>query len=447
MNIKVFKLRLTQFIEFIKNDIWRVSLKEFSPIFAFFIRIIRIILFAVRSFIEEKIPIRASALTFYSLLSIVPVIAMIFGIAKGFGLETLLEKELRDSFSNQSEVLEQSIKFAHSMLETTKGGLVAGVSLLFLFWTIIQLLSNIEDSFNGIWRVENARSYLRKLTDYLSMMFIVPVLLILSSSATVFLTTQIKNITQEFEILGYVSPMIFFGLKLIPYILIWLLLTVIYVVMPNTKVNFFPALIAGIIAGTAYQATQWAYIAFQIGVARNNAIYGSFAALPLLLIWLQLSWFIILIGAVISASIQNASKQGFDKSASNLSISAKRLLALSILRVVIENFSKSSSALSVQEIADKLEIPEHFVDFSLKELKESEIISEVLYGKEKLKTYQPAQDINNMTFAFVIDNLDKKGIDKIEIPKTDEIKKIKEILENLKNSNNNSKENILLKNI
>jgi len=372
---------------------------------------------------------------------------MIFGIAKGFGLETLLEKELRDSFSNQSEVLEQSIKFAHSMLETTKGGLVAGVSLLFLFWTIIQLLSNIEDSFNGIWRVENARSYLRKLTDYLSMMFIVPVLLILSSSATVFLTTQIKNITQEFEILGYVSPMIFFGLKLIPYILIWLLLTVIYVVMPNTKVNFFPALIAGIIAGTAYQATQWAYIAFQIGVARNNAIYGSFAALPLLLIWLQLSWFIILIGAVISASIQNASKQGFDKSASNLSISAKRLLALSILRVVIENFSKSSSALSVQEIADKLEIPEHFVDFSLKELKESEIISEVLYGKEKLKTYQPAQDINNMTFAFVIDNLDKKGIDKIEIPKTDEIKKIKEILENLKNSNNNSKENILLKNI
>ena len=183
------------------------------------------------------------------------------------------------------------------MLDNTKGGMIAGIGIVVvLFWAVIKVLGNIENSFNHIWGVRS-RTFIRKLSDYLTIMLICPVLVIMSGSVTVFITSQVSAISGRFELLEMVGPAIYVGLKLLPYTLIWVLFTLTYMIMPNTRVRFDAALLAGISPAAPTRSIQAAYIHFQIFVAKYNAIYGSFAALPLFLMWLQISWFIVLIGA------------------------------------------------------------------------------------------------------------------------------------------------------
>ena len=265
-------------VGFAKQDIWRIRRTELPPGKSFFINLLRVLILSIRGFDEDKCQLRASALTFYSLISIVPVAAMAFGIAKGFGFEKMLETQLRDKLAGQEEVLDNIIQFSHSLLENTKGGLLAGVGLIVLFWAVVKVLGQIEDSINDIWGIKERRTLGRKFSDYLSLMLICPVLVILSSSVTVFVTTQVTLIMEKITFLGVFSPLVFFLLKLLPFGLLWGLFTFLYLFMPNTKVRFTSGLLAGIIAGTIFQVVQWAYITFQIGAANYNAIYGSFAA-------------------------------------------------------------------------------------------------------------------------------------------------------------------------
>jgi membrane protein len=283
-------------VGFIKEDVWRISLKDKPKYFKWLIMPLRVLLIAFRGFKEDKVSLRASALTFYSMLSVVPVVAMGFGIAKGFGFEKMLEKQLAENFADQQEVFNYILTFANSFLENTKGGVIAGIGIAVLFWTVMKVFGNIESSFNAIWQVYKPRVWFRKFSDYLTMMLIAPLLIILSTSANVFITTQISKITSEVALLGYFSPIIFFLVKLIPYVLFWFVLTLIYMVMPNTKVSFKSGFAAGVVAGTIFVFTQYLYIYFQVGVSKYNAIYGSFAALPLFLVWLQTSWLIVLLG-------------------------------------------------------------------------------------------------------------------------------------------------------
>ena len=177
------------------------------------------------------------------------------------------------------------------MLQNTKGGIIAGVGVVVLLWAVVNVLSQIEESFNDIWGIKKARSLGRMFSDYLSIVLVGPILLIMSSSATVLLETNLTQITEEIALLGVFSPLITLIVKIIPYCLIWILFAFVYIFMPNKKVHLFSGLIAGIAAGTIFVIVQKFYIIFQVGVAKYNAIYGSFAALPLFLIWLQLSWF------------------------------------------------------------------------------------------------------------------------------------------------------------
>jgi membrane protein len=218
-------LSIRSFIDFITHGIWRIRLGTLPRNRSFLLKQLRIIILAFRGFAEDKCYLRASALTFYSLLSVVPAAALAFGVAKGFGLQKLLEKELIDKLKGQEEVVNQIVTFANSMLEETRGGLIAGIGVALLFWLTIKLLGNIEESFNDIWGIKQPRSYGRKLSDYLSVMLICPVLLILSGSITVFITTQITQITQKIDLLGAFSPIISLLLKTLPLCVIWLLFT------------------------------------------------------------------------------------------------------------------------------------------------------------------------------------------------------------------------------
>ena len=416
--------QLKRIINFLKIDIWRVPLKNLSRGKSFFIRQLRIILLTIRDFDEDKCMLRASSLTFYSLLSVVPVVAMAFGIAKGFNLEIFLENQLLNKFPGQEEVMVKIVAFAHSLLENTRGGMVAGIGVAILFWVVIKMLGNIEQSLNDIWGIKKSRSLGRKFSDYLSIMLICPLLLVMSGSITVFIASQIKSVTESIALLGALSPIIFIAFKLFPYCVIWILFTFLYVFMPNTKVNFKSGILAGIIAGTIYQILQWAYIAFQIGVARYNAIYGSFSVLPLFLVWLQLSWLIVLFGAEISFAHQHVDTYEFEPDCLEASNSLKILLSLWITHLLIKNFCKGEKPSTANRISHTLEIPTRLVQQLLYELTESGIISETRGDEDKSIAYQPAKSVDKFTIKYVLDALDKRGTDNIPIPESRELDKL-----------------------
>lgn len=438
---------LQKIIDFIKTDIWRIRLDDIPRTKSFFIKLLRVIILASRGFREDKCRLRASALTFYTLLSVIPIVAMAFGVAKGFGYEKIVEKQLIEKFPGHEEILMQFINYAHTLLERTKGGMMAGIGVGILIWIIIKLLSNIEHSFNDIWRIKKRRSIGRKLSDYLFIMLICPVLVLMSSSITVFIITQVKTITEKFTILGVFVPIIIPGLKLLPYFIICGVFAFIYIFIPNTKVKFRTGLLAGLLAGIAYQGAQWGYINFQIGVAQYNAIYGSFAALPLFLIWIQLSWLIVFFGAEISFAFQNIYVYEFEPDCLRISPFFKKLLSLQTAHLLVGNFFGGNESMTVVHISRTLKIPIRLVTVILGELVGAGIVSEINAGDDTELSYQPACDINLLTMQYVIDAIEKNGVDNIPVAQTVELKILSETLQTFKDTIEKSTANKLLKDI
>ncbi len=428
--------------QFLKTDIWRLRADKLSRRKSFWITQLRILLLAIRRFTEDKCEFRASALTFYTLLSIVPVVAMAFGVAKGFGLERLLEAQLVAKMQGQPEVADKIIGFARALLENTKGGAIAGVGVVVLFWTVVKLLGNIESAFNDIWTVKKARHLGRKLADYLSIMMICPVLLIIASSATVLVTTQITRMIERLSFLGYTAGIIIFVIGLLPYAVIWVMFTFLFVFIPNTKVELKSGLWGGIIAGTIFQVVQFAYIKFQIGVSSYGAVYGSFAALPLFLAWLQLSWLIVLFGAEISFACQNVGAFEFEADCLKLSHSFKRIVALIITQYCIKEFLEGNKPPIANEISRKLEIPLRLVRTTLFELTEARILSEVYASEREDVGYQPGCRVDDLTITKVLGHLDQQGTDTIPIAESKHLDRLQGILKKFHETNAKSPENI-----
>jgi membrane protein len=386
-----------------------LNLQHQSPQKARLLRPFRVLLLAVRGFRAENCPLHASALTFYSILSLVPVLAMAFGVAKGFGFEKLLEKRIMEEFQSQQEVLTWMITFANSMLENTRGGVVAGIGVIVLFWSVIKVLGHIEHSFNAIWHIEETRSYWRKFSDYLAIMLISPLLIIMSSSVTVFIRTQVTTIMERVALLGYFNQAIFFSLKLLPFCLIWVLFSFLYILMPNTRVKFSAGILAGVIAGTLYQLAQLTYIGFQVGVARYNAVYGSFTALPLFLVWLQISWLIVLFGAEIAFAQQNVEDHELDGECGRISPYLLRLLTLQAARLMVKNFAAGEPPMTRRELSLRLSLPGRLTARILQDLADSGTFNQTVAPKQKEPAFQPARDIQLYTVAYLIEALDKRG--------------------------------------
>jgi membrane protein len=440
-------MNIPKIIEFLKNDVWRIQIKNLSRSKAFLIRQLRILVLSLRGVSEDNCHLRASALTVYSLLSVVPVFAMLFGIAKGFGFEKTLEKELFTWLEGNEEVVTRIINFSHALLENTKGGVMAGIGIILLFWAIIKVLGHIEKSFNDLWGVKKGRSFGRKVTDYLSLMLICPVLFIMSSTVTVLISGQIEMFIEKMSILGVVAPAIFFMLKFLPFLAIWVLFSFMYIFMPNTKVNFKSGVLAGLIAGALFQIFQLAYINLQVGVTRYNAIYGSFAALPLFLVWLQYSWLIVLFGAEISFAYQNVDTFEFEPDCLRISDSFKKLLALRIVHLLVKSFSGLDKSWNETRISQELGIPIRLVRLILYELVESGIVSEIKGDGDKGVAYHPAHATDRMTIKYVIDTLEGHGSDNIPVARSRELEKLSECLKSFSTLIENSPANVQLKDI
>jgi membrane protein len=438
---------ISKFFNFIKVDIWRIRLADLPFGKSFLIKQLRMIILAFRGYDEDRCLLRASSLTFYTLLSIVPVAAMFFGVAKGFGFERRLQEELFNRFPGQEEVLNQIISFSNSLLEQTQGGLIAGIGMLVLFWSVLKVLGHIEMALNDIWGIKESRSWGRKFSDYLSIMLISPLLVLMSGSATVFIKTQVTQVTQKVELLGVISPLIFLLLKFTPYVLIWTLFTILYVIMPNTKVNFKAGLLGGVVAGTLYQIAQWGYISFQIGAAKYNAIYGSFAALPLFLMWLQISWWIVLFGAELSFANQNVDTYEYEPDCLKVSPGFKKLLALQIAQLLVKKFENGDRPLTDSQISAQLEMPIRLVHNILFDLVESGLMSEIKTQGDKGFAYQPARDINNLTIQYVLEALDQKGTDDIPVARTEDYQALSDALKKFSEAMEGSPANKLLKDI
>jgi len=448
-SLKEIDKGLNAVIDFITVDIWRVRLEDLPFGKSFALKQLRIVLLSLRGFDEDKCFLRASALTFYSLLSVVPVVAMLFGIAKGFGFESILKKELMERFSGgaQQEVLTKVIEFSETLLQSTRGGVITGIGLIILFWSVIKVLSNIETSLNDIWEIKESRSWGRKFSDYLALMLLSPLLIILSSSATVFVTTQITEMANKIALLGYASPLISLSFKLIPYVLVWVLFSVTYILMPNTKVSLKAGLVAGIIAGTIFQVVQWVYISFQIGAARYNAIYGSFAALPLFLIWVQISWWVVLFGAEMSFANQNVNTYEYEPDAKDVSPAFKKVLTLQIAQLLIKNFAAGGQPLTDAEISYQLKMPIRLVHSILYVLVASRVIAETRIKEDQKFGYQPARDINTLTIKFVLDAIEQNGTNTLPVARTEEFKALSAAMEKFRDEMAASPANKLLKDI
>jgi len=404
------------------------------------------VILSIRGIMQDKAPLRASALTFYSLLSVVPVAAMIFGIAKGFGFENTLERMLMKSLEGQEQIVERVVAFSHAMLESVKGGFVAGIGLVVLFYTIIKILSNIESALNDIWGIKRSRSLGRKITDYLSIMLIGPVLLVLSSTLTVLVSSGVTRAVEGISYLKIVSPGISFLLGFLPYLSLWILFSFVFIFVPNTKIKFSSGILGGIIAGTLYHIFQWGYIHLQISVAKYNAIYGSFAALPLFFVWLQVSWLIVLFGAEIAFAHQNVETYEFEQDCLTVSHSFKRLLSLGVFHRLIKNFVQGEKPWDVGRISHEMEIPSRLVNQILHDLGASGLVSEVKVGETRVG-YEPAQDPDGMTLKSVIDTLEKYGSHDIPVAKTESLEKIADHLKAFDDLIASSEANLKLKDL
>lgn len=399
---------LDKFRQF-NHAVWNTSLSQASRGRGIVIKYIRTIILAARGFRQDKVQLRAASLTLYTLLSIIPMAAIAFAVAKGFGLEGDLEGRLTSEFASQQEVLGWILSVADNALQSTKGGYMAGIGVVILLWSVMQLLDHFESSFNHIWQVRQQRPWIRKFTDYLAIMLIAPVFVILSSSITVFISTKLTGFMETARILEAFKPLITFLLKLTPYVMVWLVLTFVYIVLPNTKVRFGSAFLAGIVAGTLLQFVQWFYIDLQIGITRLSAIYGSFAAFPLFMVWIQTSWLIVLLGAELSFANQNVLRYEFESDSINISSYQKKILTIMILSAFVKRFYQGKEPVGAEIIAASMRIPVRISSEIIHDLTEAGLLVQLVGDKNKQRIYQPGLDINKMTVGFVLDKLEKRG--------------------------------------
>jgi membrane protein len=395
-------------VKFFTRDLWRTDVSGQVGFKRIYFKSLQIIYLAGKGFNKDDCLLRASALTYYSILSIVPVLAMAFVVAQGFGFGLAWTDWLRENMGAQPEVMEEIISFVNNLLENVNTGVIAGTGLIILIWSVILLLNNIEESLNFIFGTSKPRTWLRKFTDYLTIVIFAPILIFISTGITVFFTRQLEALIALLEIERYVQPLVAFSVQLIPYILIWLMFTLVYMILPNLKVKFSSALIAGIFAGALYQITQWIYISFQIGVTRFGAIYSTFAVLPLFMIWLQVSWFIFLFGAEMASAHQNLEKYMAEKEEIVLSQMQRKLLALLILKAIIKQFKQGGPPLTVNGISGATSIPENYVTHILYSLLGINLICITLMDNQT-QAYLPCQDIDRYDIGFVVNKLEKEN--------------------------------------
>lgn len=404
--------RFNKMKNFLQKELWIKDEEELNLVQRHLVKILKIIFLSTEQFIDNKIVVRASALTYSTLLSIIPMLAILFAIAKGFGFDALIEELLRRNMNNgQTELV---FTWINSYLQHTKNGVFIGIGIVMLLCTILILTDNIERSFNSIWQVKHPRTVFRKITDYFSMILLMPLLIVISSGLSIFMTTIMND-----DMFSLLAPLMKFLIKLFPYAITWGMFIGLFTFIPNTKVKFKYAVIPGILSGSAFQLFQYFYINSQIWVSSYNAIYGSFAAIPMFLLWTQISWSICLFGAEMNYVSQNLESFKYGKESKNISRRYYDFFCTVLLSKICKRFDNGKEPYTAEELSRENKIPIRLTKDILYKLQDLQLIYEGLKenGKEQETCYLPGIDTSKMSLGLLLSKLDSMGFEDFNIDK------------------------------
>ncbi len=405
-----------------------------NPVKRTLVRIYKLIFYMVRGMLNHGTLIRSAAMTYYTITSLVPIVAVAFALVKGFGLADTLVGSLYGLFPQYPEVIDYVVSFAENALARTQGGLMASVALLMLFWSVIQLFSAIESAFNNIWEVKTTRSIARQWSDYLAVTLIVPILWIVAYATGSHLEDVLRD-TWYFNLLSRLLSMLF----------MWLMFTLRDMIIPHANGKFTSALTAGIVAGTIFLLFQWGYVYLQKSMTSYNAIYGSFAALPLFLLWVQISWQILLIGGELSFAFQNITRLGEEHEWQRISYDQRRKVMLATMLIIVRHFQSRGGALSAAEIRRELNLPTRIINDVLFQLtKAGQLIDARKNEDEREASYAPAYDIAQMSIYGVLSAVENHGDNPLEFDTERDLKRVEEILDCMKQDSLTSTRNVRL---
>ena len=287
---------------FIKDDIWELELEELSKARARFIKYLKVMMITIKTFSSEKIGFQAVALSFFSTMSVIPFVAIVFAITGGFGLADKLKEFLYDYFNNSQQIIDTVLGFAQNIIDTAQSSAVGLVSALLFFWIVIWMMMNVEKVFNNVWKVQKSRNLFRRLSVIIAMLLVSPFIVMVFfggsfvySHALGYLGLNIESFNTFKTILSW---SLFGALATFTF-------SAMYKFIPNAPVDYPNALRAAAYSGIAFTVMQYLYLETQVFVTRLNGIYGAFAAVPLFMIWINIGWFIILIGAELSYAFQH----------------------------------------------------------------------------------------------------------------------------------------------
>ena len=398
-------MNIRKTIDFFKYGIWKdFSRKPRHTRFA--VATLRMLILAIERFTTKRIIDSAAALTYSTLLAIVPILAVVFAIARGFGFNKYIEEWFRGVLSSQPQAADTIVGFVNSYLIHTQSGIILGIGLVFMLWTVTILIRNIELAFNRIWQVKKPRSFFRTVTDYMGMFILAPIIIVVTSGVSIFVVS-FANETEGFELL---APMVRRLWDLTPYVLMSAVFIALYVFMPNTKVKLRCAIGPGILAGVAMQGLQLFYIHSQIWVSSYNAIYGSFAALPLFMLWVQISWNICLFGAELCYTSQNMEESAFRTETYEISPRYRMIMSMMLMSHICRRFEKGEKPYTALELKLKTNIPIRVAQELLYELTNMHMVSEVTSDeKGEESVYQPAEDLAHLSVGLLIERYESAG--------------------------------------
>lgn len=418
------------------ETLWNFSLSGKKGKSRFFLKTLRIAFLSLRGFIEDQCSLRASSLTYYTIMSIVPVFALAFAVTRGFGYYQNFRVQIFTQFPEHQIIVTELFRYADILLEQTRGGIVASFGLIFLVFTVILLLSSLEGVLNHIWGVKKLRTWWRIFTDYLAFMLLAPLFFIIANTFAVVVTEVSSEFIRMLPFSQMAIRWILFLVHLLPYCLFWILFTFIYFFMPNTKVQFRSALLAGVLAGSCYLILQWGYIHFLVGVSRYGAIYGSMAAIPLFLVWLQLSWALFLFGAELSYAHQTLEEHEYEKPIGRVSVHLKRLVSLWISYLAIQK-----GFLTIEDLAREEHIPKRLSKLLLRELVEAQILE-----MEKDR-YVPAKKTSEMRISELLNAHETRGVNRFPFIDSKAFTTFEETLDEFQKTIQSHPQNMRLKDV
>lgn len=372
------------------------------------VQAVKVVNLSIRSFLDRDLQTQACALTYRTVLAIVPALAMLFAIARGFGFQNLLQSELFRYFPAQRQALKTALEYVENYLAQASQGVFIGIGLVFLLWTLVSLMSSVEDSFNHVWCVTTKRSLQRKITDYSALFMLLPVLMVCSAGISIFMSDAVQRVFEG----NALSPVMQRLLSFMPIVISWLIFTAAYYLVPNTHVKLSGAFFAGILCGSLFHVVQWLFVSGQVYVSKYNAIYGSFAFLPLLLVWLQLSWLITLSGVVLTYSWQNFDSYAHRDKVDSISQTYAVQLSVAIAALATRRFKLCEPALTRNELIGEYDIPAMLADKLLDQLQQSGVLVGVKQDDKEDSdniAFHPARDPDDITVNMVTNAMNDMG--------------------------------------